>query len=75
MPSRRVLPIRMAVASATGAGPWLKPPISTSAISRAISTPTIAAIGKAFQKPTRNSSVLMSSIITTNRNSTMTAPT
>jgi hypothetical protein len=52
-----------------------KPPISTAAISSAITTPTMAASGKCFQKPARRLSTLMSSIITTNRNSTITAPT
>ena len=37
--------------------------------------PTTPASGRCFQKPSRRPSVLMSSIITTNRNSTITAPT
>jgi hypothetical protein len=37
--------------------------------------PTSAASGRLPQKPSRNLSRLMSSIITTNRNSTITAPT
>jgi hypothetical protein len=37
--------------------------------------PTTVAIGTNFQKPRRRLSMLMSSIITTNRNSTITAPT
>ena len=51
-----------------------KPPIRTAAISSAINAPMAPATGKCFQKPRRTVSVLMSSIITTNRNSTMTAP-
>src|SRR5512140_3557585 len=77
LPSSRVLENWAAPAAATGAAgtapgssPMRKPPISTAAISSAISTPTLAASGKCFQNPARTLSTLMSSIITTNRNST-----
>src|SRR6218665_1785146 len=59
---------------ALGSSVARKPPISTAAISSAISAPTLAASGKCFQKPRRKLSMWMSSIITTNKNSTITAP-
>ena len=45
------------------------------AISSTMMPPTISASGRLRQKPSRTRSRLMSSIITTNRNSTITAPT
>ena len=52
-----------------------KPLINTKAISKAITAPMLPAKGNWRQKLARKASVLMSSIITTNRNSTITAPT
>src|SRR3569832_2365902 len=51
------------------------PPISTAAISSTINAPTPAANGKSYQKPTRNTDTTKTSNNTTNRNSTITAPT
>ncbi|MNF19242.1 hypothetical protein D3C80_2238620 [compost metagenome] len=62
------------VAIALGSSTLLKPPMSTMPISNTISAPMKAASGKCFQKPWRSASMRMSSIITTNRNSTITAP-
>ncbi|KEH14443.1 hypothetical protein GY15_04525 [Delftia sp. 670] len=70
-----VWPAALTVAAmALGSSTPLKPPISTMPISKAISAPIRAAKGKCFQKPWRTASMRMSSIITTNRNSTITAP-
>ena len=68
-----LMPIQIAAATAAGVA-RRKPLISTAAISKATTAPSVAASGKFFQKPARSVSMLMSSIITTNRNSTMTAP-
>ncbi len=70
-----MLPSLSAAADSGRASETKKPGISTAAISRAITTPTSSATGKCFQKPTRSDAVSTSSIITTNRNSTITAPT
>ena len=75
MPSILVLPALTAASASGGALRTSKPRISTKAISSAITTPTSPASGRCFQKPSRKRSVLRSSIITTNRNNTITAPT
>ena len=55
-------------------GPAPKLENITKPISNAITAPTRPASGKCFQKPSRKLSELMSSIITTNKKSTITAP-
>src|SRR5690554_1198342 len=50
-------------------------PLSSMIISAAITTATTSASGTCRMKPSRSGTTLMSSIITTNRNSTITAPT
>ncbi|MNT54875.1 hypothetical protein D3C72_1920680 [compost metagenome] len=52
----------------------LKPPMSTTPISKATIAKITAASGKFFQKLLRSWSMRISSIITTKRNSTITAP-
>src|SRR3989442_2777529 len=71
-PSAAVLPPRGAGASAR---PCQLPCDSTNQSCSAIATATTTAAGRWRQKPERARSMLMSSIITTNRNSTITAPT
>jgi len=48
---------------------------TTRIISTAMKPPTTKASGRLAQNPARTFSILMSSIITTNRNNTITAPT
>lgn len=72
----KALPLSTGTAPANIAGAWdkRKPDNNTAAISSATMAPKVAASGKFFQKPLRMVSMLMSSIITTNRKSTITAP-
>ncbi|MNW08882.1 hypothetical protein D3C71_2057490 [compost metagenome] len=69
------------LASAATAGPAWKPARLASgldrisSISATITSATVPANGKFCQKPSRSFSMLLSSIITTNRNNTITAPT
>ncbi len=59
------------LASAVAVG---NPAHSTAINSTLTTAPSTSASGRCFQKPARIASTLMSSIMTTNRNSTITAP-
>ncbi len=63
------------VVSRSGVTVAPKPCHRISAVSITMIAPTIVAIGTKRLKSRRSTSMLMSSIITTNRNSTITAPT